>query len=74
MQIDCVEEQVRRKEQNHIYIGLLLADSAIQPVQIAEECILGAIKAGFIASLIAGYYTFNMEYPKDLKSVMLFFE
>ena len=70
MQMDCIEEQ----EQNYIYIGLLRADSALQPVLIAEKCILGDIKTGVIASLIAAYFTFNIEYPKDSKPVMQFFE
>ena len=69
-----LDDAVMLLTDNHPYIAMVIGESSVQLLLVAERCVLEAIEEStvFVGS-IAAYY-FNMAYPKPILAVLLFIQ
>ena len=75
MQLD-LEEQVAGVAQNFPYLACVMENSRVQLFVVAERLVLHEASSFIdgLLSLISVYFSFNIEYPKALYSVLIFIQ
>lgn len=75
MQMHCdLDAEIRKIPHNHPYIAAVIASKSISFFLVAERIVI-CENSSFIYSLltlIATYYTFDMQYPQPLSPILLF--
>ena len=71
-----VNDEVLALAANHPYIALVIGGSSAQVFFVVERCVLQEIQAmsSILVGLIAVYFSFNMEYPTFVYSVLIFIQ
>ena len=75
MHID-LDREVQKINQNFPYLVLVTENSSVQLFLVAERLVLhecSSFMSGLL-SLIAAYFTFNIEYPKPLYAPCIFIQ
>ena len=69
-----LDEEVRKIPQNYPYVVMALGDDSLQFFIVGERLVLCECDEFIEAllDLICVYFTYNIEYPKNLSAVLLF--
>lgn len=75
MDVD-LEMEVMQLAENHPYLAVLVGGPCAEVLFVAERNIFDSIKkvSSIVVILIAGYFTFNMSYPRSLYPTLIFMQ
>ena len=74
--MENIADQVPDVDINHPYIGTIIANESISFTLVTERLIVFTSNSFYrvLRGLMAAYYVFNIEYPKNLYHLMCFIQ
>ena len=75
MDVD-LDKEVMELPKKHPYLAVVMGGPCVEVFLIVERNVLESLKriSSIIIILIAGYFTFNMSYPKSLYPTLIFLQ
>ena len=75
MDVD-LDKEVMAIAENHPYLALVVGGPSAEVFFVVERCVFESLSkvSSIMVVLIAGYFTFNMAYPKSLYPVCTFLQ
>ena len=69
-------EEILALEQNHVYVAVITGDTSVQILLTCERQVIAEAHSAtrLLVGLISLYFTFNIAYPKQLNSLLLFIQ